>query len=133
MNFSKCEKTYSFMLSYHVKLITECIKSNLLTIQIRPWGNAVSSLSFLCILSWRPFCYGLPSSMRSGRIPNFNHFLEVIVKPPMVLLAKGFPFSDLIACGIKNSLNTLSNTVYVCSTLVLIKISQASRKRYEHL
>jgi len=62
-------------------------------------GVAVSWLRVRCTRSCRPFCCGLPATIRSGRMPSLIHHTASRDSPPTPADAKGGPLSERIASG----------------------------------
>jgi len=66
--------------------------------------------------SCRPFCCGLPATIRSGRMPSLIHQIASRDKPPTPGEAKGGPLSERIANGKPCSLNAASKIGRTCSS-----------------
>ena len=73
-------------------------------------AEAVSCLSVRCMRSCRPFCCGLPGSMRSGVMPSLIHHTASPVNPLSPLLPNGAPLSVRILAGKPYSRKAASNT-----------------------
>ena len=73
-------------------------------------GSAASAFRVRCMRSWRPFCVGLPGSIRSGRTPSLIHHTASRDSPPAPTDANGGPLSERIASGNPNWQNAASNT-----------------------
>src|ERR1019366_3206840 len=62
-------------------------------------GGSQASNKVKCIRSCRPFSWGFPGRIRSGRIPSLIHHTESCDKPPNPRPAKGRPLSLRMTSG----------------------------------
>jgi hypothetical protein len=108
--------TKCFVRTDVIELLEEGIELQLLAAAVG--RRCCTSLLFevRCIRSSRPFCWGLPGSIRRGSIPrriqrtdNFESLLTEFDE-------NGVPLSERIESGNPNSRNTLSNTCQVRSS-----------------
>jgi len=107
-----------FMGALQVECLPERSKRCCCARRVRAGGRVVSALSVRCIRSWRPFGWGLPGSMHSGRRPRRTHQAESCESRPRVLVAKGTPLSVRMRLGKPNSLNKRVNTGLASATRV---------------
>jgi hypothetical protein len=78
----------------------------------------VSAFRVRCLRAWRPFCWGVPGSMRSGKMPRRTHQAESCESRPRVLVAQGTPLSVRMRLGKPNALKRRVNTGLASATRV---------------
>jgi hypothetical protein len=94
-------------------------------------GRVVSALSVRCLRAWRPFCWGVPGSMHSGRRPRRTHHAESGDRRARVVVAQGTPWSVRIRFGRPNALHKRVNTGVAADPRVDASAWPPSRKRLE--
>ncbi len=83
-------------------------------------------MSVLCILSWLPFCPGLPGAMCSGTIPSRIHQMASLERPLIATEAKGVPLSVRMIFGKPYFRNVATQTAFAGSVAVVSSAWQPS-------
>jgi hypothetical protein len=78
----------------------------------------VSALRGRGLRSWRPFCWGWPGSMSSGKIPRRTHQAESGESRPRVWVAQGTPLAVRRRVGQPHALKRRVNMGVASATRV---------------